>query len=250
MALKNYLDDEDLRAFFPNIQESIWNTQQDYSIQIDKAYDKLINDLYNVGIEPRLVMPHLDLKLASTETIRNSPLTISTETTSTTGSAYISTNYRRMVLNVTAHSGSNTVKLQGSNDLTGDNNSVPDNSWEDVPLATITIAADDEVGQPWTEKFRTQYRYYRYVSTIGGSLTYSISLVETVFDDIIAYGALYLIFRDWTKETGDIWDLRSQQCEKDYFETIKGLKYTYDANADNVVEGEVVSPTFTIGFDR
>lgn len=251
MALKNYVVDEDLKAFYPTISDGIWKTQSDYSTQIEKSYDRLINDLYNANIEPRLAMPHRDLKLAHTATVFTNPPTSTIETTSTTGSAYENKNYRRMVLNITAISGSNTVKLQGSNDSeASDYTNVSAASWQDVPDASITVDSTDEVGEH-TVKFKKQYKWYRYVSTIGGSMNYSVELVDTLWDDVICYGALMLVFRDWVKEVNDIWDIRSQQAERDYYATIKSLKYQYDHAGTNDPAGVTdVEPHYVFSLFR
>ncbi len=223
--LRNFITDTDLKKYHPNLQRQIWTVQSDYSTQIAKSYDRLINDLNNFGINPMLTMTPLDLKKDASSTTQ--VLTSTTETTATTGSIYAGHNERRLVVNVTAHNGSGSLQLQGNR-----NTATPtalDSGWENVSGALISwtsASANSEQSIVFTQ----QYNYYRYVSSVETSATYTVSLLETVFDDLICYGTFILIFNDFMKESNDLWDTKRQIAENDYKSGLQSVKYWYDSN--------------------
>jgi hypothetical protein len=103
----------------------------------------------------------------------------------------------------------------------------------------------------YTEIIGTDYRWYRFLTTPSTSITYTCAMYENVFDDAIAYGAFILIFRDFTKEVGDIWHIRLDQAQRDYDNILKSIKFAYDENDTGAVDdGEEVKQVRSITFTR
>lgn len=231
--LKNFITDNDLKAFYPKISAQIWSTVADYSVQIQKAYDNLINDLWNRGINPRLVMIPLDLKRSATVE-PNDPLNSTSEIVSTTGLAQRASNQRRFVVTPTAVTGQWTVQLQGSNKQSEP--SVTDASWQDIASLTIPTTILTERSIIITNQFRW-YRYKSTAGTAGTSMTSTISVVETIYDNLIIHGACVIIFSDWMKETNDIWDNRRASAQLLYDSGLNAVRVSYDENDDGFIDG-------------
>lgn len=91
------------------------------------------------------------------------------------------------------------------------------------------------------------YKYYKYSSTVTMS---KVEFYETVFDRSIIFASLILIFRDFMKEAGDVWDLKRQMAEADYADAINSVKYYYDNNDNQSVEDEELDTSSDITFTR
>jgi hypothetical protein len=223
--LRNYVTDTDLKAHYPNIDKQLWPAQATYAVQIAEAFDHLQNDLWNKGIAPRLCMTPLDLRYAVGQQA-GAPPVIRVEASSQVGQPIMGMNERRLVLSVIANTGVNVIKVQGSNDPQFPPNA---STWVDINGASISLSGSGSIGTQ-TVQFADQFRVYRYVSTIGGSSQFSVSLVEVIFDHAIVMGAFKLIFRDFVKEKDDIWDMRRQTAELEYENNLEQIKYGYDLN--------------------
>jgi len=218
--LTNFISDADLKKYHPKLANQIWSTQATYETQIDEAYQRVLTDLTNQEINPRLVMVHLDLVAV---TGSNQFPTTSTQIVSTTGSAIeADRNYKRFVVNPSNVVGTWAIKLQGSNDST---------TWEDVADASITATTTGKQ----SIVYEGQYSYWRYVNTkssTGGSdtISYQKYLLETVFDKLIIYQSFIIIFSDFRKAPNDTWDLLVQQYLGLYNSQLKSIKFLYDAD--------------------
>lgn len=241
--IKNFVNDEYLRQFYPKVSGQLWSEQSDYSKQINKAFDSLLSELQNRGINPRLCMTPLDLKLPDDAT-PNTPLTITTETATTTGEAFAGSYQRRLVVTVRTVTGTWTIKLQGSNNQTEPETG--DSSWTDIDGAEIEIEATGEA----SVVFNDLYRWYRYVSIedSAGSIEYGVYLVENILDDAIAYGTFILIFSDFIMETADLWDVRRAMAQASYDSALQSIKLSYDSNDDGVPDavGEETNTSLTL----
>ncbi|TAK57877.1 MAG: hypothetical protein EPO24_09420 [Bacteroidetes bacterium] len=244
--LKNFLVDNDLKKYYPNIANQLWSAQADYSTQISKAFSILLNELQHRGINPRLCMVPLDLKRED-DTAANAGLVSVTETATTTGDPFEGGNQLRLVVNITAITGTWSWKLQGCNLV--DEPASDSSEWKDVTSAAIsnkTAAAEHSV------VFTEMFRWYRLVTTenAAGSVTYTACLYETVFDDVIAYGTFVLIFTDFMLEVNDIWDMRRQFAQNAYSAALESIKFGYDADDDGVPDLTEQEETATIRLVR
>lgn len=237
--IENFITDSDLRTFYPKLHNQLWSSQTDFVPQISKAYDRLLQDLTNKGVDVRRVNPYLDLK--RTGTPNSGFLTVTTETSPVTGSMFEAFgNPRRFVVATQFHSGSSVVTLQGSWNST---------DWQPVPDAQITIGDSDADGAQ-SVKFFQQFKYYRYVSDPSASgIRYSVYLSESVFDDAICYGTFVLLYRDFVQEVGDIWDVRREQAEADYKRSLDSIRVLFDTNANQYADsGDTVERPGRVTF--
>jgi hypothetical protein len=223
--IKCFVTDDDLKKFYPKIAAQIWDEQSTYAPQIQKAADKLINEMWNREIDPRLCMLPLDLK-RPTNAAANDLIASTTETTSTTGRALLMGNFRRLVVNVTAITLPASIKLQGNDRISEP--TIADTAWRDLSGSTLAVS---EIGES-TISFNDNARWVRYISTPGTNVTYTVCLYENIFDDAIAYLALAMIFADFSTAPGDHWDLKRQQAKEDFETTINGIKFGYDRDMD------------------
>jgi hypothetical protein len=180
------------------------------------------------------MMIPFDLKRAADSTADQNTLASSTQTVSTTGTHIDGrSGFNRFVVSVSAIIGATgySIALQGSNDQDITDTTEPAN-W--TTIATIVPAATGET----SSVFQTEYKYYRIVNTITNgtpSITYTASLVETYVDRWIIHKAFTLIFRDFSKLEGDIWQTRSDSHERMYAQAIQSFKFTTDDNDDNLI---------------
>jgi hypothetical protein len=248
--LKNYVTDNELKAFYPTLDEYKYGKQTNYTPQLKKAFDILLNDLYVKGINPLLCMKLLDLNNYTPQD--NPPLTAITKTATFTSTfAFLMGNRRRFVVNATACTGGTwTIKLQGNN-RQGEP-ALADAAWEDVPNSTLTFSVAGEQNII----VQTQYKWVRLVVTkgTGTSITLTSYIVETVFDDAICYRALALLYSDWKVERGDKFDERRQDVLELYDATLASIKFTYDTNEDGVASdldsAETITSSKTIEMTR
>jgi len=225
--LRNFVDDEYLRKFYPNLDKMRGTDQSSFSDQIDRAFNQLTNDLRNLGQNPRLLMTPLDLKRLDTAA-ENDPIRSTAETVTTTGEAFRWRNERRIVVHVTDFTldAPSTLKLQGSNKT-----SKPvagDASWEDVPDSSVAVGQVID----YTLVVKTLYRWVRYVNTItgAGSVTYQVYLLENTFDDIIVQGTFGLIFGEYPDKVA----FHSKQ----YSSMLNAVKFSVDETDEGTISDE------------
>ena len=269
--LRNFITDDDLKLRHPNLANQLWGGQSDYSNQIALGFDKLMNDLHNININPRKVMLPLDL-LAPLNQVANQAITIATITGSFNGipkggtfeplvgwgqyglpyvqgpgqflqeyyqNIYVNLNQRRFITNLRATvTGSWTVTLQGNDTQTSPSNTgVPDPNdpnWRDIEGALFTLDSNSSIGEQ-NVIFYNQYRWYRVHAVGSGSLSFASYTVENVFDDAIVAASLVYIFRDFVRETGDQWSLREQWAQTEYKEALETIHFMYDLNDDGIL---------------
>jgi len=216
--LTNYITDDDLKQYHPNLTKQLWSGQATYAIQINEAFSILMDDLHNMDVNPRLLMAPLVIKASGVET------------TSTTGTDVLAnstaeedSNYRRFVVNVTAINGNGVVFLDGSS-------ASPSTTWENIASITSTLVGSQSI------EITNQYRYYRYRSIPGTSISYSAKLVETIFDRLVVYKAFEIIFADFRKTQGDSWDLLVQMYNSKYQSALSSVKYQVDVDESGSVD--------------
>jgi hypothetical protein len=224
--LRNFVTDSDLQKYYPKISGSLWAGSADYQNQIDTAFENLTLDLWNRGINPREVMLPISLKASGLEA------------TSTVGESVPVFNHRRWNITVSSFTGSVEISLEGSHDQ---------QNWSFVEKAMVVSGS--ALGE-YSLVVSGQYKYYRYNSTIAGNCNYSVDLYETVFDNAIAQGAFKIIFRDFMKEKGDIWDVRRELVEKDYESTLNSIKFFYDSDDSGTTEEKEARQTINITLVR
>ena len=242
MSFRNFITDTDLAPYHPNLQKQLWQGHPSYATQISEAFDRVNNDLFNMNVNPRLIMTPFDLKRQPSIT-GHIALLSTTETASTTSTSIsCCEGFRRFDINVTGITNPWVIQLQGSN-----SNQLSD--FSNVPNASITASSSVETSQV----FSLEYAYYRYVSTPlsgGSSITYTASLLETMFDKLIIYKTFSLIFADFVRTQGDQSEILKRDYNDAYNRLIQHIKYSYDVNDDGLLEdAEEISFTETY-FER
>jgi hypothetical protein len=224
--LKNFIIDEDLKNYHPNLNRQIWNSQSDYNVQIVEAYNNVLTDLYNKGVNPRQLQMPFNLVSNTASYLSNI-----TKTASVTGDSFAAgdlgdRNYQRLVVNVNAIDGEFVFSIDGSNDNT---------NFDQITSITASVAGERSI------KFNNQYKFYRYraLKVSGTTTTFTTYLVETVWDNLIIYRSFEIIFSDFRKSQNDSWDLLVQQYAKKYDGEINAAKYLFDADDDGTIaDGE------------
>jgi hypothetical protein len=217
--LKNFITTADLKTFYPNLQKEIWTEQADYQPQIDKAFDRLWNDLRNRQINPRLVCAPLDL-FADAGSAANTPVKLKLFNGTTEGVPVRWTGQRRLVVectSFTAEAEENTIEVYGSNVVEEPLTSSV--TWSLVD--TVTVAQAETVSHVLAQHYR--WIYCRMAGDT--SMVARVYLVDNAFDDLICYGAFKLIF-------GDIPE-GFKKAEKDYDSLLQSVKFSYDDDEDD-----------------
>jgi len=216
--LRNFLTEDDLKAYAPNLDGLLWTDDSDYSSQIATADLEVRNDFFSMGLRPVYLRPDLEFYDGTT----------SLTATETTDSAEDELSRNRWVVNCTALSGGNkTLTLQGSHN---------DTDW--VTVTTATITATGLTSYLITKAFN----YYRVnVAVSSGAITIESYMTETVFDTLFAYKTLELIFQSFVKSEGDQWSIKRDYFMKGYKEKLNAYKFQYDEDGDGVLDtGELV----------
>lgn len=228
--IRNYITDTDLDEHYPNITDYLPDSLSNWQAQIDEAFELMLNDLRSREIDVRTLGVPLDLKRAATSTADQNTLTSSTEAVSTT-STHIKgrDGFRRFAINVTALSGTASVALQGSNDLQITDSTEPTN-WTAITSISPTATGESSA------VIDGQYRYYRIVSTVSGSITYTAALYEVYYDIWVIYKTLWLIFTYLAKSPDDIWDKRAKMYDQLYSTTLTGFKFYIDSDDNNLID--------------
>ena len=231
---KLFITDTDLQNYRPTLADELYSTQSSYSNQINEAYHRFLDDWRNAGRPLKDVMIPLDLKGSSLT--GNQPLVSSAETVSTTGTSFQSyQDLRRFYINVGAVAGTWILKVQGSNN---------NNDWTDITDSALTASS---VGEQ-SVSFFAPYKFYRYSSSAGTSITYSAALYEGLYDPLIIYKTFEIVCGDFrrTASVDSIWEKRRQEFKEIYTNAFNSLKYTEDLDETGTIEeGEDKSAQIT-----
>lgn len=213
--LKNYgVDTTYLKGYAPEIERYKWSDQSSFESLISKAEIEVVNFFGN-SYRLRSLRPELVLRDSGTAI---------TATTNEDGiDENLNINRLRFVVDAITASGSNVIKLQGSNDdTTYYDINLYTNAGASVASLTVTSAGTQ------TATFKDLYKYYRVSCTIGTSIDYKAFLVETCYDDLYAYKMLYMIFAD----NGENFTERRDEFAKRYQDVSGNMKFYYDYNDD------------------
>jgi len=249
--LINFITDTDLLTYYPQLGKYIPNTQVDYNPQISEAFELLQADLFNSGIDVKLLGTPLDLLRPVNSTQIQNTLTEAlidyVDLPKTFDYVVRLQGYKRFCINVPfIFSGSYIVSLYGSNDLNVSITSPPQN-WSKI----IDIEVSEQI--LYSKKFEHEYTYYR-VEVNSNNAQFSIKintfLSETWIDKLIIYKALSLIGMANRKEQGDYSDLMYTNYDSLYQSLFAGVKMYIDANKNNLPESTEINNMKSIEFFR
>lgn len=248
--IKNFVDDDYLERFYPDLVSYRSGDQADYSDQIDLAFNILLNDLQNRGLNPRQLGVPLDLN-RDDSSAHSQQLTSETISATDTGYAWEGNSERRFYVNLTTKSvagDSWTIALQGSNATSRPADG--DSSWEAI---TSLVWAANVGASVQHVTFTQMYRWYRRVVTKNsgsGNIAFQCALYDTSFDNLIAWKAIQLIALSWDAGASAIWQTRLQQAAEDYAATLSGLKVALDSDEDGIPERPDEDVRTSVRFTR
>lgn len=238
--MKTYVNEDNLRAFFPRISDYLGNQRVDFSFQIQEGFRQTLDALRARGIKVRQIGTPLDLfRPAGTSTTQHI-LTAKTIAASEDES-YVEglDGYNRLVLAVSsiklsAGNESYIFELQGSQDLSVDTSNPPAN-WSSI-LKLVPKGSGD-----LSATFSDEFRYYRLRSTLAGTgptITLQASLLETSLDRLVSYKALQLIMTGFARQDGDIFTKRAAEMASAFENGIAAVEVQVDSQEDNVPSEE------------
>lgn len=237
--MRNFVTDDELRAFFPRITEFLSSGKVDFSGQISEAFRQTIDAIRLKGVESRQICLPLDLLRPAGSTGNVNQLA------SVTKAAGYSAEYMegkdgfsRVAVEVSALTISTneayTVALEGSRDVDVSVSAPPAN-W------TLIWKSDVKRLGMLTAKFLDEYPYYRVVLTATGtspSITFTAGLYETWIDRLVTHKALSNIFADFSKVSDDIWSRRSGDEETQFQNALQTARIFVDLDGDNLPDAE------------
>ncbi len=250
--LKNYITDTDLQKYFPKINSYLWSGSSDYSVLISEAFNQVVDDLISRELDYVRLGTPIDLLRTLTSSDNQNKLTIESFSANDFQTHLKGERgFRRLVLEIyTLSTGASTCKivLQGSNEI-GISDSTEPTNWDDITTITPTATGVSSV------IIQEEFDYYRlgiyntansYTTTDGvttfteataftGVVRLTATLVETYIDRWITWKTFEMIFRDFSKESNDIWDKRAEECGRLYKQSVDSFKFVYDTNNNNLV---------------
>jgi hypothetical protein len=234
--IKNFVEDIFLKTIYPDITDYKNAGILDYSTTIQTAYEMVVDDVENRGLDSRKCHVPIDLNKLSTDSAFQY-LKSKTLTADGVSEAFEAKRERRFVINVSAKaSGLNTFNLQGSNEA-----SEPEASstyW--TTISTLTWDADEATGEK-SIKFSDKYKWYRLSVETSVSVTFTASVYETLWDFIIAYKTFINIFSAWSGETNDWIDIRKKDVLDKYEELMATAKINYDSDDSGTPDTEIAT---------
>ncbi len=221
--LRNFCTSTDLLKINRNLTAFISGWSGCPDDQFSNAFDRLSLDLGKGGDDTRLMM--IPLWLSSSAEPHTDHITAAC--TSTKVAEQRTNRVHRFVIEKTAcilTGTTNTIYLDGSLDGT---------NW-DTAIATIVITTGVGIQ---SSTFSQEYCYYRYRVVLGTVLdmTAKIYLVETTFDILICYYALYFIYMG-SSITDDDKVKKAELMEKAYEKGLAYLRYSYDKDESGTIE--------------
>lgn len=224
MPFKNYITEEELKAYLPELSKLLWSDEVNYSKQMNEAVNTVISDLVYKGYDPTDLMPQLVLRSSG-----------SIITANETGESVPETAARsRFIYNVVSISSidDKSITLEGSY-----NNS----EWTAIDTFTVT-----GTGQ-FTKIITSLYKYYRVKAVVtGGSLDYSAYLAETTYDRLISAKWLELILLDRYTEENDHYHLKMKYFRSEYEKLWDSIRFWSDKNNDGSIQASESNRTASI----
>jgi hypothetical protein len=236
--LRNLITDEDIKLFYPNIASQIFRNKADYSDQISKAYDILLDDLHNAGISPDLIET---IDLTGTNNINPAFISVSS---SNIGSAMRTVYERRVIVDTQNITGSITVYIDGCNKTSKP--LIQESDWIQALELKVT-----DVESTYSNVTNSNYQYVRYriVPDALADGKIALTAITSVFDDCIIHKALAIVLRSFIKEANDSYDYQMKLENDDYKVTFLQAKVRYDEMntgklSELVADHKIVDITF------
>lgn len=205
--LRSSITTTDITNLEPSLADYYRSGQIDYATQILNARHIMEVDIKNRGKELRKLCPKLSL-------------------TDATKSDEDDIERTRLVITVSAITGTATWVLQGTNDESSE-------TWTSItPSATLSKNATGEL----TVTFYDTYKYYKLTKT--GTVTYTAFLVERSFELPHTYLTIALIYKSNKALLSDIWDEKAKEYMTMYYEALDRTLFSYDDDLDGDADSD------------
>ncbi len=192
--MKNYITEEYIKGFIPELAKYLWHGEADHSKQKEKAEQIVLSDFLARGYRP--VMLQNELVLAnSMEALNEEVITPPSEEDKLSRARFV---YE--IKEITADEIS--ISLEGSNDLM---------KWDEL----VQINTNAPVSSSFL--LSEMYKHYRIkINAENGGVTLSAYLTETAYDLFFAYKWLQLILEDSIVSENDGYMIKAKLFEEKY----------------------------------
>jgi hypothetical protein len=245
--MKNFINEDSLRALHPRISDYIGKGRVDFSFQIGEAFRQTIDALRARGFKVRTLSKPLDLLRPYQSTTVQNFLTSSGALTAAKDFDFIEgiDGFNRFVVSISAATFGAKVAyiftLEGSDDQ-GVDSASPPTTWR--TLATLTAKSTGD----FSARFDEETKWYRVrvavSSTVGepvdseGTPAYSVTftswLQETSVERLTMYRALALIMASFSVDPADVWSQRAAEANSAFDTALKAISVNVDLDEDNV----------------
>ena len=196
--IRNYIDEDYLSGYIPNLDSLLFTGESNFNKQKVLAEIEVANDFINSNYKGLFTRNDLILRSSGTTISSTTSETISNEDELTR---------LRWVVDVKVLTGvDKTLTLYGTND-SGDNY---------TELNTMTIGTSN-VGSIISQTLAVPYTAYKVTATVpSGTLDYASSMTETGYDTlyVLKWGSI-IMFQNFKKE-GDQWHSKYIEFKKAY----------------------------------
>jgi len=205
---KSFITASTLITEEPTLQKYIDEGAMNLDLILSTAEDHVINDLNNRRIQLKRI---------------NTPLALVNNTVS--GKDEVER--KRFVINVTAIENTCIATLKGCNTTTGTFNTI----FNDIVI--------DSIGEV-SRIIKEPYLYYKLELSNTTNLTYSAYMIETSFDLVITYYALYLAYKQLIVLSSDVYNNQAIFYLEEYKQSLESLVYSYNEILDSdIAEDEI-----------
>lgn len=225
MPLEEYLTEEDIKKYIPELSRFLWSGELNFLPQKQLAVNEVNSELIIRGYLPAEIMSRLYIRRAGI-------LENSNHTTASTGEDLAAR--LRYVLDIKQfyEGGLKTFVLQGSND---------GNIWENIDSRKA------ETTGIITFLLTRSYLFYRLnVLITGGEIDYEAFLCDTGIEKLITYKWLELILLDRFTQENDQYRLKMKFFRNEYEELLGKIKIWRDNDSDGAINSSEYRKTSTV----
>jgi hypothetical protein len=261
--MKNFVNEDSLRAFHPRISEYVGKGRVDFSFQIGEGFRQTLDALRARGLKARQISKPLDILRPYQSTAIQNYLTTSGTKTASEAFTFIEglDGFVRFVVSVSALNVGNgeqyTFILEASDDQNVDLANPPA-TWREV--ARLTAKASGDLSTRFTDEGRF-YRLRLVTATTGGpvqdtpaaasaSVAFTAWLQETTVERLTTYRALALIMAAFSTDPNDVWAKRADESNQAFETALAGLAVNVDTDGDNVPTETEGKTGFGVVFGR
>lgn len=224
--IKSFLTDEILTRGEPALDSYLRDNQVDFTDLSKETFSDLLKDLRDQNLKLKRLCTPLTLQASVTKTAAFDGAISDQD--------YVER--LRLVINVTAITGTAVFTLQGSDDngTTYEDVVVIDN--DSTSSSTITITATGEQSYSLTNLYD---KYRLKLISIGTTVTYSSYLIEETYTTLHREITRMKIYGSLMANPNDVWESKYKYYTDSYMSMLANTKYAYDTdNSGDIDEDE------------